>query len=394
MLSVAEVLERLMAAAEPVTEEESVAVMLASNRVLAKDIVAPLSVPPADNSAMDGYAYRLGDAASRDFILPVSQRVAAGQVPQPLATGSAARIFTGAEIPAGADTVAIQEDCQVGNDGVTLPRDARAGDNIRAKGQDVRQGERVLIAGTRLRAQETGLLASLGISHVPVRRTLRVGVLTSGDELVEPGQALGPGQIYNSNHATLAGLLAAWGMNLVDLGRVPDRPEAIADRLREGTNRVDIVVTTGGVSVGEEDHIKAVVETMGHIALWKVAIKPGKPLAFGKVLDKPFIGLPGNPSSVFVTALILLRPLLFRLQGCLPTSPPTILAPALFDRKAGRREEYLRARLTAEGIEIHPNQSSGVLSSACWGDGLAVQPAGQAVTRGDRLDFLYYSALY
>lgn len=397
MLTVDEAVARLLSRVEPRAGIERRGPAEAFNRVLAEALVAPVAVPPADNSAMDGYAYRRADAAAAGFVLPVSQRIPAGAAPAPLAPGSAARIFTGAEIPPGADTVAMQEDCVVAGEGahatVTLPAGVPPGDNIRRRGEDIALGETVLAAGTRLRPQEMGLLASLGIGEVSLYRPLRVAVFSTGDELVEPGGVLGPGQIFNSNRATLAGLLAAWGMTMVDLGMVRDRPELIADRLREAATGADLIVTSGGVSVGEEDHVKVVVSRLGSLDFWKIAIKPGKPLAFGEVLGVPFVGLPGNPASVFVTALVLLRPLLFRLQGCTGASPVPVAVPALFSRRAGNRQEYLRARLAGEGIEIFPNQGSGVLSSACWGDGLAVQPPGQAVQPGDKLDFYHFRSL-
>src|SRR5690606_17400424 len=455
MLTVDEAVARLLSRVEPRAGIERRGPAEAFNRVLAEALVAPVAVPPADNSAMDGYAYRRADAAAAGFVLPVSQRIPAGAAPAPLAPGSAARIFTGAEIPPGADTVAMQEACVVAGEGahatVTLPAGVPPGDNIRRRGEDIALGETVLAMGTRLRPQEMGLLASLGIGEVSLYRPLRVAVFSTGDELVEPGGVLGPGQIFNSNRATLAGLLAAWGMTMVDLGMVRDRPELIADRLREAATGADLIVTSGGVSVGEEDHVKAVVSRLGSldfwkiaikpgkplafgevlgvpfvglpgnpasvfvtaggvsvgeedhvkavvsrigsVDFWKIAIKPGKPLAFGEVLGVPFVGLPGNPASVFVTALVLLRPLLFRLQGCTGASPVPVAEPALFSRRAGNRQEYLRARLAGEGIEIFPNQGSGVLSSACWGGGLAVQPPGQAVQPGDKLDFYHFRSL-
>lgn len=393
MLSVDEAIARLLASAQPVAAIESGNPSLAFNRVLAEDVVAPVAVPPADNSAMDGYAYCHADAHKAGFVLPVSQRIPAGKAPEPLLPGTAARIFTGAEVPPGADTVAMQEDCVAGDATVTIA-DTEQGANIRPRGQDIALGEAVLSAGTRLRPQEMGLLASLGFARLQMYKPLRVAVFSTGDELIEPGGTLAAGQIFNSNRATLAGLLACWGMEMVDLGIVADKPALIETRFREAAECSDVVVTSGGVSVGEEDHVKAVVAKIGSIDFWKIAIKPGKPLAFGTVQGKPVIGLPGNPASVFVTALILLRPFLFRLQGLNSGTVQPVSAPALFDRKAVRRQEYLRVRLTSDGIEMLPNQSSGVLSSACRGDGLAVQMSGQIICRGDTLHFYHYASLF
>jgi len=360
--------------------------------VLADDIASSVAVPPRDNSAMDGYAFRYADAQYAGFKLPVSQRIPAGTPPLPLMPGSAARIFTGAEIPDGADTVAMQENCQLEGGHVYIADSVKAGANIRPSGQDVRAGEVILRAGRRLRPQEMGLLASVGRGEVCVRRPLRVAVFSTGDELVEPGRSLGPGQIYNSNRATLSGLLAAWRMEMIDCGTCRDTPEAVQALLERIARDVDVVVTSGGVSVGEEDHVKGGVERLGFLQLWKVAIKPGKPLAFGEVMGTPFIGLPGNPASVFVTALIMLRPFLFAMAGAESMSPQAIKLRATFSRRAGGREEYLRAKRVADGVEIFPNQSSGMLSSACWGDGLVRQAVGEAVSEGDLVEFLPYSA--
>jgi len=373
---------------------EMVSVHQALGLVLAEDVSSPVDVPPRDNSAMDGYAYRHADAERAGFTVPVSARIAAGQAPGALASGSAARIFTGAEIPAGADTVAMQEDCRLEDGHVVIAAAVTPGANIRPQGQDVRRGDVILHAGRRLRPQELGLLASVGRAEVSVHRPLRVAVFSTGDELVEPGRPLAPGQIYNSNRATLAGLLAAWGMVMIDCGICPDRPERVVALLERAARDADVVITSGGVSVGEEDHVKGAVERLGSLDLWKIAIKPGKPLAFGEVLGTPFMGLPGNPASVFVTALMLLRPFLFSLAGADDVSPMALAARATFSRKAGKREEYLRVRRRGDAVEIFANQSSGMLSSACWGDGLVRQRAGQAIAEDDLVEFLPYSAFF
>lgn len=365
----------------------------ARGRALAADIVAAVDVPPADNSAMDGYALRHRDRKDREQPLELSQRIVAGVAPAPLAPGTAARIFTGAEIPAGADTVVMQEHTERAESGVLVLKLPQQGSNIRPRGQDIRQGQVILRAGARLRAQEVGLLASVGLAEVPVYRPLRVAIVANGDELVEPGQPAGPGQIYNSNRHLLRALLADWGFEIVDLGIGPDDPDALAALLLEAARRADVILSTGGVSVGEEDHVKPVVASLGGIDMWKVAVKPGKPLAFGHVRDTFFLGLPGNPASAWVTALVFARPFLFRCQGLADVVPAVFQRRAAFSKRGSDRQEYLRARDGEPGVALYPNQSSGVLLSASWGDGLVVQAPGQDITEGDTINFLPYQSL-
>lgn len=392
MLSVDEAIQRLLAEPASLPATTTVGLLHARGRVLAEAVSAIHDVPPAANSAMDGYVIRHADAVAAEGVLPVRQRIAAGHAPEPLAAGAAARIFTGAEIPDGADTVVMQENCEAEGSEVRILDIPEPGANIRPRGQDLERGQPMLSPGRRLRAQDLGLLASQGFERVEVYERLRVAVLSTGDELVEPGTKLRPGQIYNSNRYTVQGLLQQWGMEPVDLGVAPDRPDRIEALFREAAGAADVVVCSGGVSVGEEDHVKPVVEKLGAIDLWKVAVKPGKPFAFGNVLGKPFLGLPGNPVSVFVTLLVVGRPFLLKVQGIADGELTPSRLPARFDKEGSLREEYLRARFTPDGIELFDNQSSGVLMSTCRSDGLVRQRVGQDISAGELVDFLPYHA--
>jgi len=390
MISVADAIGRLRSSRRFLAGAETVALAECMGRVLASDIVSAIDVPPADNSAMDGYALKRGDWHGPDRPLEISQRITAGSPPEKLVPGTAARIFTGAETPAGADVVVMQENCRIDGGQVWIASVGDAGDNIRPRGNDIPHGATVLEAGQRLRAQDLGLIASLGIDRCDVMQRLKVAIISTGAELVEPGGRLGPGQIFNSNRYLLQALLQNWGFETVDFGITADDPGMIGDVMREASRRADVLITTGGVSVGEEDHVKAVVESLGHIDLWRVAIKPGKPFAFGDVLGTPFLGLPGNPVSAFVTALVIARPFLFDCQGARHSDIVPLRLTALFDKKGSMREEYVRVRMMPEGVEMYTTQSSGVLFSTSWGDALVVQKPGQDIHQGERVDVIPY----
>lgn len=400
LLSVEEALERLLAGARAVGEVESVPTMAATGRVLAQAQTSALNVPPLDNTSMDGYAVRAADCASGAARLRVAQRIPAGAVGKPLAPGTAARIFTGAPIPSGADAVVMQEQTEAAGDDVIVKHAPKAGEWIRRAGEDIRAGSAILAAGVRLRAQEIGLAASVGIAALPVFRRVRVALFSTGNELVMPGEPLPAGAIYNSNRFTLTGLLQMLGCEVADLGIVPDALESTRAALREAAGISDLIVTSGGVSVGEEDHVKPAVDAEGRLDLWRIAIKPGRPLAYGAVRragggEAGFLGLPGNPVSSFVTFLLFVRPYVLRLQGAAESPPRGYAVRADFDwPRPDPRREFLRARFNRDGgLDLFPNQSSGVLTSTVWGDGLVDNPAQRPIKRGDTVRFLPFAEL-
>lgn len=404
LLSTAEALAALLAAAAPIAETESVATLDALGRVLSADVVSELDVPPTHTSMMDGYAVRIADLLQGERRLPVSQRVPAGHRPEPLAAGTVARIFTGAPIPPGADAVVMQEQTETDGDAVAILHTPKLGEWITAQGADIRRGAVILPAGTRLTPQALGLAASIGAARLEVTRRLRVAVFFTGDELTMPGEPLQPGGIYNSNRFTLRSLLARLNCEVTDLGIVPDRLDATCDALAVAAREHDLILTSGGVSVGEEDHVKPAVESQGRLALWQIAMKPGKPLAFGAVRrdaasprggEAHFIGLPGNPVSSFVTFLLFVRPFLLRLSGVRDVEPRALSLRADFTQpKADRRNEFLRARINgAGGLDVFPNQSSAVLTSTVWGDGLIDNPPNHAISAGETVRFLPFSEL-
>ncbi|AXQ48980.1 gephyrin-like molybdotransferase Glp [Pseudomonas vlassakiae] len=394
LMPVEQALERLLALAEaaPITQTERVSLAEAEGRVLATELVATLDLPPWPNSAMDGYALRLADLQGEP--LPVSQRIFAGHAPEPLQPGTCARIFTGAPMPAGADCVEMQENTEVLEDGRVRFLEALTLDqNVRPQGQETRKGEQVMAAGTRLGPIELGLAATLGHAELPVVRRVRVAVLSTGDELVEPGLPLAPGQIYNSNRRLLVSWLQRLGCEVRDMGIVPDNLERTRECLG-ALGDVDLILSTGGVSVGEADYLGAALREAGELALWKLAIKPGKPLTFGHYRGVPVLGLPGNPASTLVTFGLLTRPYLLRRQGVADVTPLRFDVPAGFEwTKAGTRREYLRARIDQGQVRIYKNQSSGVLRSAAWAEGLVEVREGSTPKPGDSVPFIPLSEL-
>ena len=369
----------------------------ALGHVLAAPVIAAHDVPPWDNSAMDGYALSSADAEQALLQgLPVSQRITAGMAPAPLQTGTCARIFTGAPLPAGADCVEMQENIELTDSGLArLTQTVKPAQNVRPQGQDVRLGSELLPAGLHLRPQDLGVIASVGLARVAVRRPLRVAVISTGDELVEPGAALQPGQIYNSNRFTLIGALQRLGQHIIDGGILPDDPAHTSSRLRALADQADVIISSGGVSVGEADCLGQVLREQGEVALWKLAIKPGKPFTLGRFADTPLLGLPGNPAATLVTFLLLVRPYLLSRLGCNTVEPVSFQLPSGFTwPRSGSRDEYLRAGLQDGHVVLSGNQSSGVLSSASQGSGLVLIPAGSTVSVGEQVPFLPFQGLF
>jgi len=396
MLSVDEALEVLLSGAKAVSEIEQVPALEASGRVLARALASTMDVPPMDNSAMGGYALRASDVSAPEARLRIAQRIAAGEVGKPLAAGTAARIFTGAPIPQGADAIVMQEFCAVEGDSVVVRKVPKPGEWVRRTGSDIRQGATVVQAGRRLLPQDTGLAASVGIGTMPVYRRVRMGLFFTGDELVMPGEPLAPGRIYNSNRFTLNAMAHAFGCEVRDYGIVPDSLEATRAVLKRASAECDIIVTSGGVSVGEADFVKPAVEAEGSLLMWRISMKPGRPLAFGRVGASAFIGLPGNPVSSFVTFLIFVRPFLLRTQGISEVAPRVTDARADFDWiEPDPRREFLRVKWNANGgLDLYPTQDSAVLTSTAWADGLVDNPANRSIRKGDRVSYLPFAELY
>lgn len=404
LLSLDDALPQLLAQAVALPHVDTVSTFEADGRVLAQDVTSALQVPPQDNSSMDGYAVRVADCAQAGAVLRVTQRIPAGTHGTQLNAGEAARIFTGAPIPPGADAVVMQEDCEaLDGDQVKVSKAVPAGQWIRRSGEDVTRGAKVLAQGTRLTPAELGLAASIGLAQLQVSARPRVALFSTGDELVMPGDvapdAMPAGAIYNSNRFFLRAMLQRLGCEVTDRGIVPDKREATIAALRDAAQHHDLILTSGGVSVGEEDHIKPAVESLGELNLWQLAIKPGKPFAYGKVNRDVggnachFMGLPGNPVSSFVTFLLLVRPFVLSLQGVTKTDIARTEMTAHFDwPRADKRREFLRVKRNAQGgLDLFPNQSSGVLTSAVWGDGVVDNPAGQTISKGDTVRFISFA---
>lgn len=401
LLPVDEALDLLEAKARPVTAKQTIPLTEALGRVLANDVISTINVPPADNSAMDGFAVNSQDLITGQNSFEVSQRIPAGHKGHTLKRGTAARIFTGAPIPDGADVVVMQEACTLLDEKIMIEDKYDSGTNIRKRGEDIEKGNVILTAGKRLKAQDLGLAASVGCQSIEVYRRLKVAIFSTGDELREPGETLAEGQIYNSNRYTLRGLLSSLGCEVMDLGIVKDTLESTKKTMLEAAENADLVMTSGGVSVGEEDHIRTALEKLGQLQMWRLNIKPGKPLAFGQIKHKkgktPFLGLPGNPVSVFATFHIIARVFILRSQGILDTRINKYKVASGFTTKhKGSRLEYLRAKLETDvdgeqQVVIYPNQSSGVLTSASWADGFVIIPAQKLIKIGDMLEFIPFT---
>lgn len=397
--SIEQAISALKTTLNPASATQTLPLADAHKYVLAQAVYAQMDVPQWDNSAMDGYALRANDLQPANNSLPLAGRIAAGDLPnQTLPAGHCMHILTGAPLPLGADSVVAQEDCEISPQQIQF-NSCKAGANIRRRAEEIEQGQLLLAAGTRLRAQEIGLLASQGYAEVLVYTPLRIGLLSSGNELGELGQPLQPGQIYDVNSYSLGALLQGLGFQVTHYAKMPDDFQKSCDCLSQASTEQDLLISSGGVSVGEEDHIKHAVSALGQLNLWRVAIQPGKPLAFGRVGNTPWIGLPGNPAAALITALIIARPALLEAQGALNSAHQRVHIPALFDLKKTRmRQQYLHARLVLQDdgqlqVEIHPKQSSAMLRAASWADGLVEIAAHSSVSKGELVAFIPFSSL-
>ena len=390
----------MLANANSVDEIEHCPLANTLGRVLARPLIAPHPVPPTDNSAMDGYVVRHGDLPEQEepITLAISQRIAAGDVASELRAHSAARIFTGAPIPSGADTVVPQEQCQEENGRVTFNAHTRRGQHIRHAGEDIKKGAVFMTKGVRIQPHAMGLIAANGIATVPLFRRLKVALISTGNELLMPGSPFQDSKRFNANHFTLTGLLQALNCEIIGLGTVPDVLSATVDTLKQAADSADLIISSGGVSVGEEDHVKAAIDQLGTLDIWQLNIKPGKPLAFGAVNNTPYFGLPGNPVSLFVTFCLFARPYILRMQGIEDVYPQSIKIRAQFSHtKKGTRQEYVRSRLStsAHGSEVSTfgKQGSGVLSSTVWANSLTIIPPASAIKPGDLVEVLPFNEL-
>lgn len=395
LMPIDEALTLLLKSAKSIRETETIPLIEAKGRILAQDISSMIMVPPADNSAMDGYAVNSSDLSeAKEKGLPISQRIPAGVMGSKLEAGTAARIFTGAPIPEGANAVVMQEVCIAEGDTVKITGPISKGMNVRGAGEDINIGDTILVSGIKLKPQDIGLIASVGIGKVSVVKRLKVAIFFTGDEIREPGETLEPGQIYNSNRYIMRGMLENLNCELIDLGIVEDTLAATKNAMKKAAEVADLVMTSGGVSVGEEDYIRIALEELGRLDMWKINIKPGKPLAFGTIDNTPFLGMPGNPVSVFATFCIFARPFILKKQGNTEITSNSFMAPAAFTwDKAGKRHEYVRARMENGKLEIYSHQGSGVLSSTSWANGLAIIPANKTIQKDDLVEFIPYSEL-
>ena len=398
MLSVSEAQEQILESLSGATDSntETVALNKLTGRILAQDIVSSINIPPADNSAMDGYAVNTQDIIKKDISLSISQRIAAGYVPSPLAPGTAARIFTGAQIPEHANAVVIQENTQLdeATNQVTIHNIPQPNENIRPRGQDIKHGVCILKKGTRLDARHLGVIAAIGLDKAVVQKPIRVALLSTGDELIQPGEKSTEGKIYNSNQFMIRDLIQRQGCSLTTIDTLPDDLEQTKTSLARVSDNVDVIISIGGVSVGGEDHVKDAVSALGEIALWKVKMKPGKPLAFGKIKNAQFIGLPGNPVSSFVSFMVIAAPMLRKMQGQDPAVLDPIKLPILFDHERPlTRPEFMRVHISYQGVTKLSNQSSGVLSSLINSDGLALIPENTVLKKGDIVSVYPYKGL-